>query len=160
MRKPGTVIMYRGRINNYFRGQLGYMKVRDIDTDVVRDLTRDLVAIPSRLRPEAKHNGIAGDAIDVLKMILRAAVQDGVLATMPNVATPLRKSVRHDQEHTPEDDVATPAQVEALYAAIPQQWSIAVLRRVVPAASWGDARSPAARHRLEPRADRGDAVCA
>lgn len=127
MRKPGTVLMYRGRITNYLIEPLGDRKVREIDTDVVRALTRDLVAMPSRLRPEAKHNGIAGDVIDVLKMVLRAAVRDGLLARMPDVATPQRKSVRHDQDHTPEDDVATPMQVDALYAAIPQPWSIAVL---------------------------------
>ncbi|WP_418276399.1 tyrosine-type recombinase/integrase [Isoptericola jiangsuensis] len=127
MRKPATVMMYRGRVNNYLRERLGDTLVREIDTDVVRALTRDLVAIPSRLRPDAPHNGVAGDAIDVLKMILRAAVADGVLERMPDVATPQRKSVRHDQDHAPEDDVATPGQVEALYAAIPQPWRIAVL---------------------------------
>jgi len=127
MRKPATVMMYRGRVNNYLRERLGDILVREINTAVVRALTRDLVAIPSRLRPGATHNGIAGDAIDVLKMILRAAVADGVLERMPDVATPQRKSVRHDQDHAPEDDVATPAQVEALYAAIPQPWRIAVL---------------------------------
>jgi integrase len=63
----------------------------------------------------------------VLKLSLRAAVRDRVLATMPDVTTPQRKSVRHDQDHAPEDDVATPAQVEALHEAIPQPWSIAVL---------------------------------
>lgn len=127
MRKPGTVLMYRGRIINYLIEPLGDRMVREIDTDVVRGLTRDLVAMPSSLRPEAKHNGIAGDVIDVLKMVLRAAVRDGLLDRMPDVATPQRKSVRHDQDHTPEDDVATPMQVDALYAAIPQPWSIAVL---------------------------------
>jgi integrase len=127
MRKPGTVMMYRGRVVNYLLEPLGDTKVRDIDTEVVRALTKRLVALPSRLRPNAKQNGVAGDAIDVLKMILRAAVRDGVLAAMPDVATPARKSVRHDQDHTPEDDVATPTQVEELYAAIPQPWSIAVL---------------------------------
>ncbi|OCI30098.1 hypothetical protein [Oerskovia enterophila] len=108
LRKPATVMMYRGRVTNYLREPLGDTLVREIDTAVVRDLTRDLVAIPSRLWPGAAHNGIAGDAIDVLKMILRAAVRDGVLATMPDVATPQRKSVRHDQDHAPEDDVAAP----------------------------------------------------
>ncbi|MFP3715149.1 tyrosine-type recombinase/integrase [Puerhibacterium sp. TATVAM-FAB25] len=127
MRKPGTVLMYRGRVVNYLLEPLGDTRVRDIDTEVVRALTKRLVALPSRIRPNAKQNGIAGDAVDVLKMILRAAVRDGVLAAMPDVATPARKSVRHDQDHTPEDDVATPTQVEELYAAVPQPWSVAVL---------------------------------
>ncbi|MFH5823606.1 hypothetical protein [Georgenia sp. AZ-5] len=127
MRTPGTVMMYKGRVKSYLLEPLGDVKVRDIDAERVRDLARGLVALPSRLRPNAKHNGVAGDAIDVLKMILRAAVRDGILAKMPDVATPARKSVRHDQVHTPEDDVATPGQVDELYAAVPQPWSIAVL---------------------------------
>ncbi|GII98217.1 hypothetical protein Slu03_05950 [Sediminihabitans luteus] len=161
LRKPATVMMYRGRVNNYLRGPLGDTLVREVDTAVVRDLARELVAIPSRLRPGTTHNGIAGDAIDVLKMILRAAVHDGVLAAMPDVATPQRKSVRHDQDHAPEDDVATPTQVEALHAAIPQPWSIAVLLAAwVPPAPRGGARAPAPRHRVESLPHRGDVACA
>ncbi|WP_448072490.1 tyrosine-type recombinase/integrase [Georgenia yuyongxinii] len=127
MRKPGTLMMYRGRVKNYLLEPLGDVKVRDIDAERLRNLARDLAALPSRLRPHAKHNGVAGDAIDVLKMILRAAVRDGILAKVPDVATPARKSVRHDHDHTPEDDVATPSQVDQLYHALPQPWSIAVL---------------------------------
>lgn len=127
MRKPGTVMMYRGRVANYLLAPLGELPLRKIDTDVVRSLTADLVALPSVLRPGASHNGVAGDAVDVLKMILRAAVREGFLAAMPDVATPARRSVRHGLEHLPEDDVATPSQVDALYRAVPQPWSIAVL---------------------------------
>jgi hypothetical protein len=127
LRRPGTVIAYRGRVRNYLMAQLGDVKVREIDTQRVRALVIKLVAMPSVLKKDAPHNGIAGDAVDVLKMILRAAVRDGLLAKMPDVPTPTRKSVRHDDAHTPEDDVATPTQVDALYEAVPQPWRIAVL---------------------------------
>ena len=127
LRRPGTVIAYRGRVHNYLMTPLGDVKVREIDTERVRALTATLVAMPSVLKKEAKHNGIAGDAVDVLKMILRAAVRDGFLAAMPDVPTPSRKSVRHDDAHTPEDDVATPTQVDAFYNAVPRPWRIAVL---------------------------------
>jgi len=50
-----------------------------------------------------------------------------IIASMPVVPTPMQRSVRHNQDHTPEDDVATPAQVEALYAAVPERWRIGVL---------------------------------
>jgi hypothetical protein len=76
-RRPGTVIGYRGRVNNYLLEPLGDLKVRDIDTEVVRALTVDLVALAPVLKPGAKHNGVAGDVVDTLKMILRAAVRDG-----------------------------------------------------------------------------------
>ncbi|MGI5187651.1 hypothetical protein ACQEVI_05835 [Promicromonospora sp. CA-289599] len=114
-------------MHNYLMTPLGDVKVREIDTERVRALTATLVAMPSVLKKEAKHNGIAGDAVDVLKMILRAAVRDGLLSAMPDVPTPSRKSVRHDGAHTPEDDVAAPTQVDALYEAVPQPWRIAVL---------------------------------
>ncbi|GAB4083436.1 site-specific integrase [Myceligenerans cantabricum] len=126
-RRSGTVTSYRGRINNYLLEPLGDVKVRDIDTARVRALAAELTARPSVLKPGAGHNGVAGDVVDTLKMILRAAVKDGLLGAMPDVMTPARKSVRHDDAHTPEDDVATPAQVDALYRAVPQPWRIAVL---------------------------------
>lgn len=96
LRRPGTVLAYRGRVRNYLLAPLGDMKVREIDTERVRALVIKLVAMPSVLKEDARHNGIAGDAVDVLKMILRAAVIDGLLAKMPDVPTPSRKSVRHD----------------------------------------------------------------
>lgn len=126
-RRPGTVMVYRGRVHNYLLEPLGDLRVRDIDTGVVRALTAEIVARPSVLRPGAAHNGVAGDAVDMLKTILRAAVRDGLLETVPDVPTPSRRSVRHDADHAPEDDVATPQQVDALYEAVPQPWRIAVL---------------------------------
>ncbi|MCF4121740.1 tyrosine-type recombinase/integrase [Antribacter sp. KLBMP9083] len=126
-RRPATVLAYRGRVNNYLMEPLGDVRVRDIDTTRVGALTARLVALPSVLKPGAKHNGVAGDAVDTLKMILRAAVRDGILTAMPGVPTPARKSVRHDDGHTPEDDVATPSQVDALYTAVQEPWRIAVL---------------------------------
>lgn len=121
--------------------------------------TVDLVALAPVLKPGAKHNGVAGDVVDTLKMILREAVRDGILTTVPHVATPARRSVRHDETHTLGDDAATPAQVEALYEAVPEPWRIAVLfAEMVPAAPRGGAGPSAARHRLERRADDGHAV--
>ncbi|MEU2200570.1 site-specific integrase [Isoptericola sp. NPDC019482] len=126
-RRPGTVMVYRGRVRNHLLGPLGDMRVRDIDSAVVRAVSTELASQPSVLKPGVDHNGIAGDAVDLLKMILRAAMRDGLLETMPDVPTPSRRSVRHDADHTPEDDVATPQQVDALYAAAPEHWRIAVL---------------------------------
>ena len=72
LRRPGTVLAYRGRVRNYLMAPLGDVKVREIDTERVRALVIKLVAVPSVLKEDARHNGIAGDAVDVLKMILRA----------------------------------------------------------------------------------------
>lgn len=126
-RRPATVMNYRGRVRNYLMEPLGDVLVRDIDVERFRAVTAGLVAIPSVLKPDADHNGVAGSVVKTLKAILRQAVHDGILGVVPNVVTPQRKSVRHDDEHTPEDDVATPAQVDALYEAVPQPWRIAVL---------------------------------
>lgn len=126
-RRPATVMSYRGRVHNHLMGILGDVRVRDIDDDRFRAVVAELVAIPSALRPNAKNNGVAGHVIKTLKTILREALREGILAVVPDIVTPREKSVRHDDEHTPEDDVASPAQVDALYEAMPQPWRIAVL---------------------------------
>ncbi|WP_051027962.1 hypothetical protein [Cellulosimicrobium cellulans] len=124
-RRPGAVMVYRGRVRNHLLGPLGDLRVRG--SAVVQAVSTQLASQPSVLKPGADHAGIAGDAVDLLKMILHSAMRGGLLETMPDVPTPSRRSVRHDADHTSEDDVATPQQVDALYAAAPPHWRIAVL---------------------------------
>jgi hypothetical protein len=58
LRKPATVMMYRGWVTNDLREPLGDILVREIDTAVVRDARarRDPVAAAARRGPQ-RHRG-------------------------------------------------------------------------------------------------------
>jgi integrase len=60
-------------------------------------------------------------------MILRQAARDGIIPAAPNISIPRQESVRYDADRDPDEDAASPEQVEALYDATPDLWAIMVL---------------------------------
>lgn len=83
--------------------------------------------IPSPLNPKSKVNGITWPVLIVLMMILRQAARDGIIPAAPGISIPKQESVRHAVDHDPEDDVASPEQVEALCQATSELYGIMVL---------------------------------
>ncbi|MGB3373908.1 MAG: tyrosine-type recombinase/integrase [Microbacterium sp.] len=130
-RAVGTVRSYQGKVTGYLVPEFGETPLRDIDPDRIRVMTDRLDKIPAPLNPKSKFNGITRPVLIVLMMILRQAARDGVIPAAPSVSIPRQESVRHDADHDEGEDVVTPAQVEALYEAVPDQWAI-----MVPLAAW------------------------
>jgi integrase len=126
-RAVGTVRSYKGKVDGYLVPEFGDQPVREIDAERIRLLTRRLDSVPSPLNPRSKFNGVTRPVLTVLMMILRQAARDGVIAAAPAVTLPRQETVTRDVDAGPNDDVATPDQVEALYDATPQQWAIMVL---------------------------------
>lgn len=127
MRAAGTVRDYQGKVTGYLVPEFGDTPVRDIDEFRIQLMTDRLDKIPSPLNPNSKFNGVTRPVLIVLMMILRQAARDGIIAAVPNVTVPKQEPVRHDIDHAPEEDVATPEQVEALYEELPDLYSIMVL---------------------------------
>lgn len=126
-RALGTVRSYKGKIDGYLVPEFGDLPIREIDAEHIRALTLRLDSIPSPLNPKSKFNGVTRPVVTVLMMILRQAARDGVISAVPAVTLPRQETVIKDADADLDDDVATPAQVEALYDATPQQWAIMVL---------------------------------
>ncbi|MDQ0728751.1 site-specific integrase [Microbacterium sp. W4I20] len=126
-RAIGTVRSYQGKVTGYLVPEFGDTPLREIDADRIRVMTDRLDKIPAPLNPKSKFNGITRPVLIVLMMILRQAARDGVIPAAPSVSIPRQESVRHDSDHDEGEDVVTPRQVEALYAAVPKQWAIMVL---------------------------------
>lgn len=127
MRSEGTIRSYKGKVTGYLIPEFDDTPIRDIDKERIRLMTDKLDKIPSPLNPKSKFNGVTRPVLIVLMMILRQAARDGIIAKEPDVPMPRQEPVRHDADHDPGEDVASPAQVEALYDAMPKRWAIAVL---------------------------------
>ncbi|WP_199446230.1 hypothetical protein [Auritidibacter sp. NML100628] len=128
MRSEGTIRSYKGKVTGYLIPEFDDTPIRDIDNERIRLMTDKLEKIPSPLNPKSKFNGVTRPVIIVLMMILwQAAREDGIIAKEPDVPIPRRGPVRHDADHDPGEDVASPTQVEALYDATHKRWAIAVL---------------------------------
>ena len=126
-RALGTVRSYVGKVTGYLIPEFGDTPVREIDASRIKVMTDRLDQIPAPLNPHSKFNGITRPVLVVLMMILRQAARDGIIPAAPNVSVPRQESVRHDADHDAGEDVATAAQVERLYEAMPEQLAIAVL---------------------------------
>lgn len=126
-RAVGTVRAYKSKVTGYLIPEFGDTPIREIDKARIRQMTLRLDQIPSPLNPKSKFNGVTTAVLVVLMMILRQAMRDGLVASLPDISIPKQPAVRHDAEHDPEEDVATPEQVEALFAAMEEPWSIGVL---------------------------------
>lgn len=131
IRAIATVRCYQSKVSGYLIPEFGDTPVREIDVDRFRVMTQRLDRIPAPLNPKSKFNGITRPVLIVLMMILRQAARDGVIPAAPSVSIPRQESVRHDSDHDEGEDVVAPRQVEALYAAVPEQWAI-----MVPLAAW------------------------
>lgn len=126
-RAVGTIRAYKSKVDGYLIPEFGDTPVRDIDGDRIRVMTDRLDRIPSPLNPKSKFNGITRPVLIVLMMILRQAARDGIIAAVPAVSVPKQESVRRSDDNDAGDYIATPQQVEALFAATPRQWAIMVL---------------------------------
>lgn len=126
-RAVGTVRSYKGKVIGYLIPEFGDTPLREINVERIKKMTDRLDQIPAPLNPKSKFNGITRPVLVVLMMILRQAARDGLIPSVPDISVPKQKSVRHDADHDSGDDVATPVQVEALYAAVPDKWAIAIL---------------------------------
>ncbi|GAA1709363.1 MULTISPECIES: tyrosine-type recombinase/integrase [Isoptericola] len=127
MRAPATIRDYKGKLDRYLVPEFGDTPVRSIDAARVMLLKQRLDKIPSELNTNSGRNGVTRPVLVVLMMILRQAAREGITAAAPLVSIPRQMPVRHDAGHDPGEDVATPAQVEALYQATPQPWRIMVM---------------------------------
>ncbi|WP_341783493.1 tyrosine-type recombinase/integrase [Leucobacter ruminantium] len=127
IRAVGTVRAYKGKVTGYLIPEFGDTPLREIDVARIRVMTDRLDQIPSPLNPKSKFNGVTRPVLIVLMMILRQAARDGHIAAAPNISIPKQESVRHDEDHDPDEDVATPEQVEELYVVTPELWAIMVL---------------------------------
>ncbi|WP_422933323.1 tyrosine-type recombinase/integrase [Sinomonas sp. P47F7] len=126
-RAIGTIRSYKSKVDGYLIPEFGDTPVRRIDEARIRVMTDRLDTIPSPLNPRSKFNGITRPVLIVLMMILRQAARDGIIPAAPNISIPRQESVRHDADHDDSEDVASPEQIEDLYAATPKQWAIMVL---------------------------------
>lgn len=126
-RAAGTVRSYKSKVSGYLIPEFGETPLRDIDVARIKQMTDRLDQIPAPLNPKSKFNGITRPVLIVLMMILRQAARDGIIVAPPQISIPRQESVRHDADHDPDEDVASPTQVEDLYAAVPDRWAIAVL---------------------------------
>ncbi|WP_415855352.1 tyrosine-type recombinase/integrase [Sinomonas sp. G460-2] len=126
-RAIGTIRSYKSKVDGYLIPEFGDTPVRRIDEARIRVMTDRLDAIPSPLNPRSKFNGITRPVLIVLMMILRQAARDGIIPAAPNISIPKQQPVRHDADHDDSEDVASPEQIEDLYAATPKQWAIMVL---------------------------------
>jgi len=126
-RAAGTIRTCKGKVTGYLVPEFERTPVREIDADRIRKLTERLDKIPSPLNPKSKVNGVTRPVLIVLMMILRQAARDGIIPAVPEVSISRQEPVRHDADHDPDEDVASPEQVEALYEATPALWAIAVL---------------------------------
>ncbi|GAB4083803.1 hypothetical protein GCM10028784_04330 [Myceligenerans cantabricum] len=126
-RAAGTIRTYKGKIDGYLVPEFGDEPVRAINAEMMRTLIARLDSIPSVVNTKTQYNGITRPVLVVFMMILRQAVRDGIITALPDVNVPGQKSVRHDADHDPGEDVAEPEQVEALYKATPEPWRIMVL---------------------------------
>lgn len=126
-RALGTIRAYQSKITGYLTPEFGDTPVREIDETRIRAMTSRLDQIPSPLNPNSKFNGITRPVLIVLMMILRQAARDGIIPAAPPISVPRQESVRCDSDHDAGDEVASPAQVEALYRATPELHGIVIL---------------------------------
>lgn len=126
-RAVGTIRAYKSKVDGYLIPEFGDTPVREIDKARIREMTDRLDRIPSPLNPRSKFNGITRPVLIVLMMILRQAARDGIIAAAPAVTVPKQESVRRDEDNDEGEYIATPQQVEALFAQTPRPWAMMVL---------------------------------
>lgn len=129
-RSGSTVVIYRSVLRNHVLPTLGEVRLVDLTTQMVSDLLAELRSRPSARFPGARTNGVTHTTTIVLRSLINSAVKReiGGLSSFrfPEAVGHVR--VRPQEEGA---DVATPAEVEAMAAAMPEH-----LRIAVPLAAW------------------------
>lgn len=123
-RRPGTVRAYRSLMDAHLLPALGDRPLGTLTPADVERVVADLRALPAARHPGARGNGVAAPAARCLRACLNAAVAARKLDARIPVPVPPERRVRPDDDGA---DVATPAQVAALAAAMPDHLRIAVL---------------------------------
>lgn len=129
-RSKGTIVAYRSVLRNHVIPQLGDVRLVDLTTELVAEHVATLARLPSKRHAGARTNGIAPNATIVLRSCINAAVKSraGGLEAFTFPDAPKHRRVRPEDE---QGDVATPEEVKALTAAMPEH-----LRVAVPLAAW------------------------
>lgn len=129
-RSKGTIVAYRSVLKNHVIPQLGDVRLVDLTTELVAEHVASLARLPSKRHAGARTNGIAPNATIVLRSCINAAVKSraGGLEAFTFPDAPKHRRVRPEDE---QGDVATPEEVKALTAAMPEH-----LRVAVPLAAW------------------------
>lgn len=128
-RTQSTIISYRSVLKVRILPALGDVPLQAITPRMIEALMDDVRAQPSARYPGAHNNGITTSTATVLRASLNAAVKAERLEISPfrrPTAAPARV-----RPGSPRDDVATPAQVLDLTAAMPEHLALAV-----PLAAW------------------------
>ena len=125
-RSPSTVMSYRSVLRTHVLPELGSTWVVDLTPQQVAAHLATLRVKPSKRHPGARANGVAPNAARVLRSCLNAAVKrpDIGLASFTFPEAPTQTQVRPAEE---DGDVATPEQVAAMAAAMPDHLRAAVL---------------------------------
>lgn len=130
-RSRATVVSYRSVLNAHVLPRLGGVRLVDLTEEQVADLLAELRAQPSQRHPGAALNGVAPNVARVLRSCLNTAVKRkaGGLTAFAFPEAPSHARVRPAAPSG--EDVATPEQVAAMAAAMPEH-----LRVAVPLAAW------------------------
>lgn len=128
-RRPATLATYRSVMDAHVLPALGDTGLRQLTPAEIDVWLSDLRKIPASRYAGAKGNGVATNAARTLRTCLNSAVRAGHLDASPfRAPIPRAGRVRPGDAH---DDVATPAEVAAMAAAMPPHLAIAV-----PLAAW------------------------
>lgn len=128
-RRPATLATYRSIMAAHVLPTLGDVPLRLLTPAEIDVWLAELRRLPSTRYAGAQGNGVATNAARTLRTCLNSAVKAGHLAVSPfRAPIPRPGRVRPGDAH---DDVATPAEVAAMAAAMPPHLAIAV-----PLAAW------------------------
>ncbi|WP_420110760.1 tyrosine-type recombinase/integrase [Pseudactinotalea sp.] len=125
-RSPSTVLSYRSVLRTHVLPELGSTRLVDLTPQQVAAHLAALRAKPSKRHPGARANGVAPNAARVLRSCLNSAVRrpDIGLASFTFPEAPSQTQVRPAED---DGDVATPEQVAAMAATMPEYLRAAVL---------------------------------
>lgn len=123
-----SIVTHRSILRAHVLPVLGQARLVEIASSDVDDLIAGIRARPSKRNPKAKANGVAPNVLRTLRACLNVAVRRGLLPVSPVRAEVPARRVRPAD---PEGDIATPAEIEAMTAAMPEH-----LRIAIPLASW------------------------
>lgn len=125
-RSPSTVLSYRSVLRTHVLPDLGPTRLVDLTPEQVAAHLATLRARPSQRHPGARANGVAPNAARVLRSCLNGAIKrpDIALTSFAFPEAPSQTPVRPAEV---DGDIATPGQVAAMAAAMPQHLGAAVL---------------------------------
>lgn len=130
-RSRATVVSYRSVLSAHVLPTLGNVRMVDLTGEQVAELLAELRAQPSQRHPGSTLNGVAPNVARVLRSCLNTAVKRraGGLTSFTFPDAPTHARVRPTAPSG--EDIATPDQVAAMTAAMPEH-----LRISVPLAAW------------------------